>query len=816
MKQIMNKFMIGIATMAMFISCQQDDISPDGVADNKHGEEVTVHLSLGVANEQAGTPEAKQYINQAATRAVDDPTTATTTEIKDFYILQFNGIDDDAQLIGTAQYFDYATFTSSANPNGANCVKLVASSQPDAVFVLANTCQANAAAKDKLTFAQGMTLAEFKSRAKSISSQADLFGIGDATNSGTDFPDDHTYHIMLNAEQDVTITAGTSLSFQLKRNIARIKVIINNTTATNDQTHQVTIKTLSLHNVPNVSYYITNTVAAQPDYIPSSETVQTFNYPDETYNADGNTFYVPVNKRGIVSTNTTQNTKGMVAPESSTYLFVDATYTSGGVQVPITYTFYLGADLINDYNLLANNTYIYTINMAKKGNEDYDYRVEDWGPVDFTTATSERANCYILNPAPTYNRQFLIPIDRISTFWSGAGQTETAGYEKYADNTVASTFMNQNFTAYILWTDIDDIGNKVTVDMTDNSGNDAYFTVTVKPGTSGNAVVAVQGTIGGDEILWSWHLWITDYRPDEIKRYANKEAGKYIYPVTGGAMHRYAGTIWDTGGLYENKFIMDRNLGALDTIYANPNASGGAQGVLYYQFGRKDPLPGANAIVKYPKEGLSNTLQWRALSATESSNGFTDATALRYSVKYPLTFIKQGTNGWTSGNKYNPTTYNKEIRWQDPNVQTDAGKSLFDPCPPGYKVSKGGSNATWSDFNAYNSSTNPKPTTNINGGTTPPRNFPTWTSTRGGKLQTGLHYYPGMDDVSSTIFFPASGYLHSGSGGFGLVGSYGLYWSCSPLNATYGYSLYFYSGGVSPSYYYYSRACGFSVRCVQE
>ena len=64
----------------------------------------------------------------------------------------------------------------------------------------------------------------------------------------------------------------------------------------------------------------------------------------------------------------------------------------------------------------------------------------------------------------------------------------------------------------------------------------------------------------------------------------------------------------------------------------------------------------------------------------------------------------------------------------------------------------------------------------------------------------------------NSIFFPASG----NRGGTGLYdrGSGGLYWSASLYSQTNGCNLYFYSGGVSPAYYY-SRFDGFSVRAVQ-
>ena len=67
------------------------------------------------------------------------------------------------------------------------------------------------------------------------------------------------------------------------------------------------------------------------------------------------------------------------------------------------------------------------------------------------------------------------------------------------------------------------------------------------------------------------------------------------------------------------------------------------------------------------------------------------------------------------------------------------------------------------------------------------------------------------------VFLPAAGY-RSGSVGFTIitnVGSRGYYWSSTPFNYNYAYSLYFNSGNVDPAYDY-SRDYAFAVRLVTE
>ena len=78
--------------------------------------------------------------------------------------------------------------------------------------------------------------------------------------------------------------------------------------------------------------------------------------------------------------------------------------------------------------------------------------------------------------------------------------------------------------------------------------------------TPANAVIGVR-KIGSTEYLWSWHIWITKYNP----RSTNIKFGGYNW--------------------------MDRNLGARDTAYV-PNHGAGS---IYYQWGRKDPIPGSES-----------------------------------------------------------------------------------------------------------------------------------------------------------------------------------------------------------------------------
>lgn len=203
--------------------------------------------------------------------------------------------------------------------------------------------------------------------------------------------------------------------------------------------------------------------------------------------------------------------------------------------------------------------------------------------------------------------------------------------------------------------------------------------------------------------------------------------------------------------------FMDRNLGAESATATDGAKTRG----LYYQFGRKDPFVGSTEI--YDINGTS-----KSTGAIIATGKVTFAKA----VQTPATFYTYGSgnNDWASPNNY--TSKN----WND--ISESDGKTFFDPCPEGWRLP---TKAEYSNFS----------TTTF-----------TWNATNSGRTYNGN-------------WFPAAGYRYGVDGSMSYVGSYGSYWSASPYSEIYGYYLGFGSGTVSPAYNY-SRAYGFSVRCVQE
>ena len=143
-------------------------------------------------------------------------------------------------------------------------------------------------------------------------------------------------------------------------------------------------------------------------------------------------------------------------------------------------------------------------------------------------------------------------------------------------------------------------------------------------------------------ILWSWHIWMTDKPKDQ-------------------AYNNGAGT------------MMDRNLGATS---ATPG-SVGALGLLY-QWGRKDPFPGASSI--------SENIAAKATLVRWPQELISEGVSIDYTVQNPTKIIStfHGVYDWllTEDGSMDNT------RWQ-------AEKTIYDPCPAGYRVPDGGENGVW-------------------------------------------------------------------------------------------------------------------------
>ncbi len=256
----------------------------------------------------------------------------------------------------------------------------------------------------------------------------------------------------------------------------------------------------------------------------------------------------------------------------------------------------------------------------------------------------------------------------------------------------------------------------------------------------GNALIALKDK--DENILWSWHIWLT---PSPLEVSYKNNAG----------------------------IMMDRNLGSIGASYVFPVQTFG----LLYQWGRKDPFLGTcqtNTNIL-----ASSSVAWPSSEMSSETTG-----TIAFTVRNPMVFV--GGNNKNNDWYYSGGSTTDNSRW-------GSVKTIYDPCPPGWRVPDGGSGGVWAHAAGSSNSF------------------------------TTSYWYPGLNSSHFSIlgaWYPAPGY-RSSSGLLGSVGTRALYWSCTPYNGTpknEAYALYIYYDHecnvipVSAT----SRATAASVRCVRD
>lgn len=261
----------------------------------------------------------------------------------------------------------------------------------------------------------------------------------------------------------------------------------------------------------------------------------------------------------------------------------------------------------------------------------------------------------------------------------------------------------------------------------------------VTSGTEGNAVLAAKDAEGN--IIWSWHIWMTDQPEEQIY---NNDAG----------------------------IMMDRNLGATSATPGDVGALG-----LLYQWGRKDPFLSSASISSNVEP--TSTITWPSAIMTNASVG-----SIAYAVMNPTTFIKN--NGTNRDWYYTGTSDTDNSRWQ-------SVKTIYDPCPSGWRVPDGGKEGIWakaigssSDASGYTYDSNSQSMA-----------------------------FSGKFSDASSVWYPAAGYRTSDQGALSSVADRGYYWSVTS-NTNDAFAFRFYDNGNIYPTFAGLRACGFSVRCMKD
>ena len=303
-------------------------------------------------------------------------------------------------------------------------------------------------------------------------------------------------------------------------------------------------------------------------------------------------------------------------------------------------------------------------------------------------------------------------------------------------NSTSSTVGTIN-SAVVLW---ESFGTATAPSVGDLVKNVAYsdgyitFTATAK---EGNAVIAAKDA--SNKILWSWHIWLTD------------QPAEHMYANSAGTM-------------------MDRNLGATSATPGDVGALG-----LFYQWGRKDPFLGSSAISG--SNVAKSTITWPGKVESSAETG-----TIAYAVTHPTTFISNADVYSNRDWYYTGDNTTDNTRW----TESENAKSVYDPCPAGWRVPDGGTDGIWGTAGFNN---------------------PTFDGTNMGKT---------FSNNGIGIWYPAAGYL-AYDNVLSNAGTSLYCWTATPWpDSAKAINLYFKSGSQNLETNYGMRVIGCSVRCCKE
>ena len=293
--------------------------------------------------------------------------------------------------------------------------------------------------------------------------------------------------------------------------------------------------------------------------------------------------------------------------------------------------------------------------LEKEGDERYydlssltELDVEDPDDNDDTTIkTFKLANCYILDPNQYKDGSGNDIYDGYCFIATIVGNGKSGIISSGAQTLYPTTESIEPVAAYLMWESqlglISDVELKygyVRFKLPDSSAR-------------GNAVIAVYDK--NENVLWSWHVWITDTPSEQT---------------------------FALGG--HDVTFLDRNLGATAATCNSEETALATYG-LYYQWGRKDPSMGPPTY-NYSPINLNTAPYYDSYSDEKSAAEvvqFAQPT-LRNGVENPMYLILP--TGQPQSYIFNWLYERYDFLWGYDRATGMTTKTIYDPCPFGYRV----------------------------------------------------------------------------------------------------------------------------------
>ncbi len=447
------------------------------------------------------------------------------------------------------------------------------------------------------------------------------------------------------------------------------------------------------------------------------------------------------------------------------------------------------------------------------------------------------ANCYIVNGPGTY----CIPLVYGNAIKNGATNKSSyapgvnaSGYLKsylnHAGKAITDPYIANNGivpdNAVMIWQDAENLVSDVRLVKGNTADSHRIVFDVLQPSIKqGNAIIALRNS--GNVIVWSWHIWVTDYVPGleaeiltkynpilpqrDAKVYSYNNSYKYTF------MGLPLGWCYDIPEYYpENRALVRFWQNGNDTpqiievnqlshtVFHGGNAP-------YYQWGRKDPMLPSDG--KGSDDGPYNRTLDKLFYATDYPfviNEDNKKVSLATAIQNPNVFyvISGTSNDWCSTHYENLWNTVKTGTLHFPN----STKTVYDPSPAGYVLPPNGAISGFTRDGETQESVNSH-FGDIN---------TCYISNDEFSMYKGWMFYcRGMngktthDPSGGLLFFPALGARANTHGGVSSLHYYVYYWSSTHAGQDSAGYLRANSTSVATKATN-DRANGFSVRPVRE
>lgn len=396
------------------------------------------------------------------------------------------------------------------------------------------------------------------------------------------------------------------------------------------------------------------------------------------------------------------------------------------------------------------------------------------------------ANCYVINAPGTYSLPLVYGNAvkdgeaNSSAYTSRIGGTyKLRSLVNHLDAAITDPYIynNANCTpkdAVLVWQDERDLVTNVALAA---DGHSLTFDVPQASIRQGNAIVAVRDA--DSKIMWSWHIWVTDFVPGLEPTITDKydpyemHRDKVVTNIN-GEQYTFMGV--DIGWC-DNILVCDAR--SVKLRYFQPST--GASTIVtftqksrmvnqgnntYFGWGRKDPTPGGIL-------DASGSISEKSIYVQTSTYRFAKSTTGKVTIGKAIQTPYIYYNGGTS--PYNWCTSLYDNMWN--NFYNDKSpKTIYDPSPVGYRVPE----ATAFTGFTYSGST-------VTGASGFGSQFNSpYASESDITDNLGWEFYcnrmngtGNYDPAGGTIFFPFTGGRSFSKGG--ALSSYGtsaIFWSC--------------------------------------